>query len=123
MLRSDPGANLVGPLWEYYDTNCAPWNADLGEDFRTPFSTKIPTLLVHGNWDTSTPYENAMEVRSFFRNHRFVHVEGGSHGAFREANEDVPGFREQVHHWLATGRFNEIPERVTLPPLQWRAPQ
>lgn len=123
MLRSDPGANTVGRLGDYYDTVCAAWDADLGEGFRTPFTSNVPTVLVHGNWDTSTPYDNALEVRTFFTNHRFVHVESGSHGAFREAQEDVEGFREQIHEWLRTGNYENVPEYVELPPLPWRAPE
>jgi len=123
ILRSDLAADLVGPLWEYYDSHCSAWDADLGEDFRAPFSTDVPALLINGDWDTSTPYENAQEVRSYFQNHRFVHVRGGSHGAFREAREDVDGFREQVYQWLETGSYTHIPETVTLPPMQWRAPE
>ncbi|MEM7051432.1 MAG: alpha/beta fold hydrolase [Acidobacteriota bacterium] len=121
-LRNDPAAALVGRTWRFYDVACAAWDADLGEDFRRPFESDIPTLLVQGNWDTSTPYENAVELRPFFRRHRFVHVEGGSHGALREAREEVEGFREAVDHWLATGELEAIPERVELPPMAWSAP-
>ncbi len=120
-LRNDPAAALVGPLWEFYDTACTPWNADLGEAFRADFTTRVPTVLVHGNWDTSTPYENAIELLPSFRNHRFVHVEGGSHGALREAQEDVDGFREALTKWWSTGDFSHLPERVELPPMRWQS--
>ncbi|MEM6792847.1 MAG: alpha/beta fold hydrolase, partial [Acidobacteriota bacterium] len=93
-LRSDPAAALLGETWDYYDSYCASWDADLGEAFRRPFESSVPVLMVQGNWDTSTPYENALELRPFFTSHRFVHVEGGSHGALREAIGQVEGFRE-----------------------------
>ncbi|MDA8017319.1 MAG: alpha/beta hydrolase [Thermoanaerobaculia bacterium] len=120
-LRSDPAAEMLGPTWLWYDVSCAPWDADLGETFRGPFESSVPTVLVQGNWDTSTPYENAVELRPFFRNHRFVHVEGGSHGALREALEEVEGFQEAMDHWLATGEMEQIPESVELPPFPWTA--
>ena len=121
-LRSDPAAAFLGKTWRYYDSSCEAWDADLGEDFRAAFTTDVPALLIQGDWDTSTPFENGLEVRTYFKNHRFVHVEGGSHGAFREARETEEGFTEKVHTWMATGNFGPIPERVVLPPLQWKAP-
>lgn len=123
ILRSDPAADLIGKTWEFYDTDCAAWDADLGDKFRSAFTTDVPTLMVQGNWDTSTPYENALELRPFFTNHRFVHIEGGSHGALREASEDVDGFRDQFFEWLSTGSYDQLPERIELPPMRWRAPQ
>ncbi len=118
-LRGDPAADTLGRTWKIYDTACGPWDADLGEAFRQPFTSDVPVLMVQGNWDTSTPYENAVELRPFFTHHRFVHVEGGSHGALREAIEEVKGFEEAVFHWLATGDMTQIPERVELPPMEW----
>ena len=122
VLRNDPAAATVGATWSDYDTLCEPWDADLGNTFRTAFTSDVPVVLVQGNWDTSTPYENAQELRNFFRDHHFIHVEGGSHGALREANEDVDGFQEALHHWMATGSYEHLPERVDLPPVPWRAP-
>ncbi|MEM8963641.1 MAG: alpha/beta fold hydrolase [Acidobacteriota bacterium] len=118
-LRTDPAADVLGATWLGYDTACPAWDADLGEAFRGSFRTAVPTVLVHGNWDTSTPYENAIELRPFFTDHRFVHVEGGSHGALREAMEDVEGFAEAMSEWLGGGDFSALPERVELPPLDW----
>jgi hypothetical protein len=40
------------------------WNAaGLGDAFRKNVASDIPTLLVHGTWDTSTPIENALDTR------------------------------------------------------------
>ena len=121
-LRADPAAAVLGKTWLAYDTPCAAWDADVGEDFRRGFVTDVPTLLVQGNWDTSTPYENAVEVQSMFRNHRFIHIEGGSHGAMREAREQASGFDDSLKTWWKAGRFDHIPERVMLPALDWLTP-
>ncbi|MEM7355020.1 MAG: alpha/beta fold hydrolase [Acidobacteriota bacterium] len=118
-IRNDPAAAMLGPIWQEDDTWCEGWDADLGEDFRSPFRTSVPTVLVQGNWDTGTPYENAVELRTYFENHHFVHVEGGSHGALREAIEEVEGFQDAMDHWLTTGELEQIPESVELPPFQW----
>ncbi len=121
-LRSDPAAHVVGPLGRFYDVNCPLWGADLGEDFRRNFRTPIPTVIVQGNWDTSTPYENALELRPYFKNSRFVTVEGGSHGAMSEAMEADPAFRAAIEKFFRSGDWSDIPERVVLPPPDWAVP-
>jgi len=44
-------------------------------------------VIVHGNWDVNTPFENALELVPHFKRSQFVVVNGGSHGALREATE------------------------------------
>ncbi|MEM1178457.1 MAG: alpha/beta fold hydrolase [Acidobacteriota bacterium] len=120
VLRRDPAASTLGPTWSRLDNFCRGWDGDLGEAFRSPFTTEVPTVLVQGTWDIGTPYENALELRPYFANHHFVTVEGGSHGAIREALEDSPAFREAMDRWLATGDGAKIPETVELTPVKWR---
>ncbi len=121
-LATDTDIALVGNLHAHLENACKAWDADLGSDFRQSFKTAVPAVLVHGDWDTSTPFENAKTVSSFFPNHRLVRVEGGSHGAYREAKEDIEGFEALMHTWMATGDFTALPEKVTLPPITWRVP-
>ena len=61
--------------------------------------------------------ENALELRSSFSNHHFIRVVGGSHGALREAEEQLPGFREGVERFWATGDTSHLPTEVTLPDM------
>ncbi len=121
-LRMDPAARLVGPLGRFYDANCPVWGADLGEDFRRNFRTSIPTVIVQGDWDTSTPYENALELRPYFENSRFVTVEGGSHGAMSEAMNADSSFQAAIEQFFRNGDWSSIPEKVVLPPLEWVVP-
>lgn len=121
-FEADPAQAVVGHTGWFYDAACPHWGADLGEDFRKGFDTAIPTVIVHGTWDTNTPYDNALELAPRFQNSRFVTVEGGSHGALREALQDVPGFREGLEHFMRTGDWSRLPEKVTLPPLEWEVP-
>ncbi|MEM7708063.1 MAG: alpha/beta hydrolase [Pseudomonadota bacterium] len=99
------------------DGHCDAWPSDLGPDFREPFETDTPALLIHGDWDTSTPIENAAVVRSMFSNHHFVVIRGGSHGAWREAEESAPEFQQAVLAWIATGSAERLPKSLSLPPL------
>jgi len=121
--RASEAAALIGPVWHEYDLECSVWDADLGEDFRAGFTTDVPTLLVHGTWDMNTPFSNALDLLPSFLNHRFIPVEGGSHGAIIEASEEINGFEDALHHWLATGDASRLPERVELAPMEWAAPE
>lgn len=120
--RASSGADLVGKVWRTYDVECQPWNANLGDDFRTGFVTDVPTLLIHGTWDVNTPYENATELLASFRNHHFVTVEEGSHGALLEAMDVDRAFEAGVYRWFETGDAGGLPDRVALEPVPWRAP-
>ncbi len=120
---ADPAQDIVGDPGEFYDLACPVWGADLGNAFRQNFHTDIPTLLVHGTWDTSTPYDNAVELAPFFTSSRFITIEGGSHGALGEALEAFPDFAAAVWRFAETGAFADIPDRWTLPPLDWAPPR
>lgn len=80
-------------------------------------------MIVHGNWDTSTPFENALELVPHFENGKFIVVEGGSHAALSEAFEASESFRDELVEFLATGDTSGLPETVTLPPIEWVVPE
>lgn len=120
--RADPAVAVIGLLETNLDAACTAWEVDLGADFRSDFVTDTPAVLIHGTWDTSTPYENAHEVAPFFSAGHLVTVEGGSHGAIFEAVDEVDGFKDALWHFAKTGDASRLPERVSLPLLDWRLP-
>lgn len=122
VLLADPAAEVLGPPAWHYRTACPVWDVDLDEAFRAGFATDVPTLVVHGDWDLSTPYRNAVEMMPSFRNGRLVTVVRGTHGALDEAMEASPTFREAVIRYLRTGEMRVLPERVELPPVDWVVP-
>lgn len=121
-LFRDPAREVVGPTAWFYRVGCPAWGVDLGDEFRTSFETAVPTLVVHGDWDLSTPYENALEIMPSFTEGKLVRVERGTHGALDEAMEASESFRADVVRFLRTGRMDGIPERVELPPVNWIVP-
>lgn len=123
VMREDPAARIVGALERWYETACSAWDADLGEEFRSDFVSEVPTLVVHGTWDTNTPFENALELVPMFSNGHFVVVEGGSHGALGEAMAYSPEFRAAVLAFVATGDSADLPDAIDLPDLDWVAPR
>lgn len=122
-LLADTARRMVGEQNGFYRAACPAWSADLGEAFRENFDTPIPTVIVHGDWDLSTPLENALELRPHFTNGTFVRVVRGSHGALGEARRASEAFGEALLRFLETGETAGLPERVELPEPYWVTPE
>lgn len=112
---ADPAAEVLGDINLEYRAVCAAWRApDLGAAFRAPVASDIPTLIVHGTWDTSTPLSNAREVASTLSDVRLVEVEEGGHGALYTLLERWEPMRPSLARFLR-GEPVEFPARVSLP--------
>jgi len=119
---SDPAIPYVGDRSTFYRAACPPWNADLGDAFRDYFDTQVPTVIVQGDRDMSTPYENALELAPHFKRSKFVTVLGGSHGALREALDADSAFAAAIWAFVRTGNMGALPDSVRLPPVAWEIP-
>jgi pimeloyl-ACP methyl ester carboxylesterase len=120
--ESDPAVALIGTLNESYLRGCPVWGTDLGNEFRQNFETDIPTVIVHGTWDTSTPYENALELIPFFTNSRHVPVFRGPHGSIVAARRASEEFDRAILKFAATGDWSDLPESVEIPEPEWMVP-
>ena len=116
-LRSDPGTEFLGQWnWDAYIATAGIWpTADVGDDFRTPVPTPIPIIFVQGDWDTSTPMENAMEIVKSFPHGRVLIVERGEHAGIEPLAQSVPKVWGQLLDFLRTGNMPNLPQRVTVP--------
>ena len=121
-LDADPAVAVLGQINALYRASIPVWDIDLGDDFRQNFNTEIPTLLVHGTWDVSTPLENAQELAPYFKKGKLVLVKGGSHDALREANNSSRSFRSAYFKFLQTGDLSVLPNVVNLPAIRWIIP-
>jgi pimeloyl-ACP methyl ester carboxylesterase len=119
---ADPAVELIGMLNQGYRAGCSVWPADLGDDFRQNFETDIPTVIAQGTWDTSTPFENALELLPFFTNSKFIPVIRGPHGAIRAARRASEEFNRGVLHFAATGDWSLLPDEVEMPRPEWTVP-
>ena len=122
-LKADPAVKILGDINSNYTITREVWESDLGDEFRQNFETDIPTVIVHGTWDTSTPYENALELVPYFKNSKFIPVIRGPHGAIRAAMNASDKFRKGVMHFAATGDMSELPDKVEMPPVDWVIPE
>jgi len=110
--RTDRARRLFGDLNFEYEVACEVWpSEDLGAPFRTSVVSRVPTLVVHGTWDTSTPIENAREVAASLPRATLVEVVGGNHGALYNLFARWPPMRSSLAAFLA-GRDVSFPATV-----------
>jgi pimeloyl-ACP methyl ester carboxylesterase len=124
LLRTDAGLDFLGTgAFETYINSADAWpTPDVGDDFRLPVASKIPVLFFHGDWDTSTPIENAFGMLPYFQNSRLVIVHRGSHGGRKEMLDRNPQILEAMVHFLRTGEFKDLPVEVELPEPKFQVP-
>ena len=119
---ADPALAILGQVEWAYEAYCPPWGIDLGDDFRGGFRSTVPTIIIQGTWDVSTPYAYALAVAELFATKRLVTVAGGSHNALREGREASDALDRGLMHFVATGEMGSIPERIELPSIEWKVP-
>ncbi|MEN1727856.1 MAG: alpha/beta hydrolase [Pseudomonadota bacterium] len=119
-IAQDPAIAFVGTPALLDERICDLWGEAVVDMDRSDFDIDVPTLLISGTWDISTPYDQAKTVRQLFRDHHFVTVEGGSHGAIFEAEETDPAFLAALFEWYVTGSKQNLPDVVELPALDWQ---
>jgi len=120
--NTDPSLKIIGRKNWGYNTGCPVWGSDLGDEFRQNFETNIPTVIVHGTWDTSTPYENALELVPYFKNSKFIPLIRGPHGAIRAAMRVNAQFKKGIMKFAETGDMSELPDEMEMPPVEWVVP-
>ena len=113
---------ILGRMNWGYTAGCSVWGSDLGDGFRKNFETYIPTVIVHGTWDTSTPFENALELVPYFKNSKFIPVNRGPHGALQAAMRVSESFKQGIMKFAATGDMSGLPDEVDMPPVEWVVP-
>jgi len=118
-LLKDPAQEWLGDINWDYTLLAEHWLVqDLGDTFRASVHSDIPTLLVHGTWDTSTPLENAEEVLKDLANGQLIKVLGGGHGALYNLYEHWPAIYPLLENFVL-GEAVTFPEYVDLGPVEY----
>ena len=83
-IEEESRTSLIGPVADFpYPEVCEAWGVeDLGEQFRSPVESSIPTLFVSGDLDGRTPISNTEEVMLGFPNSAHIIVEQVGHEGF-----------------------------------------
>lgn len=117
LLRTDAGTEFLGQ-WNFdsYLATADIWpTADVGDDFRTEVVSRIPVVFAQGDWDTSTPVENTLNMAPYFPNGRLLIAVHGQHGVLGPIAEHLPETMETLLEFLRSGSQANVPARVTLP--------
>jgi pimeloyl-ACP methyl ester carboxylesterase len=124
LLRTDAATEFLGQ-WNFdsYLASADIWpTADVGDDFRTDVVSTIPVVFAQGDWDTSTPVENTLNVAPFFPNGRVLIAAHGGHGVLNPIAEHLPDVMSVLLEFLRTGNSANVPSRVTLPVPKFTVP-
>jgi pimeloyl-ACP methyl ester carboxylesterase len=123
MLRTDLALDVLGQ-W-YYDGPMAKddiWpTKDVGDDFRNPVKTTIPTVFVQGTFDTSTPMENLLSLTHFV-NGRTILIENGGHDSL-SAFDCIPEVMDAIMEFVKTGNGEKLPSSWKVAPPQSDLPE
>lgn len=124
-LRTDPATEWLG-TWNFEaNIQSAPdWpTPDMGDAVRLPRVSSIPVVLVHGDWDTSTPIENTLGLLPYFPNGRAVLVHRAGHdGAFYQLRES-PEAKQAIYEFLRTGETRGLPAEASLAAPKFEVPK
>ena len=119
LIKNDKALNILGDINFGYTMQKGVWNVnDLGTAFRENIVTDVPILLIHGNWDTSTPIENAYGILPSLKNGHLIEVERGTHNVLHECYRFVEGFPELVAGFIK-GEQLDLPNKIELPPIAY----
>ncbi len=119
---TDPANQIIETGWGYIK-GCPCWDSDLGDDFRQNFESDIPTLLIQGTWDRSTPYENALELAPYFKDIKFVSVKRGPHSAMNVTMKQSADFKNGLKEFLRSGDRSGLNENMENPSPKWIIPK
>jgi pimeloyl-ACP methyl ester carboxylesterase len=80
IARQAADATLRDVANGYLRAQCATWpHEDLGDAFRAPVHSRVPTLFISGSLGPRTPLSNAEEVARGFPNGRHPLIDGAAH--------------------------------------------
>ena len=90
-------------------------NPDLGDKYRSPIHTSVPTLFISGTFDNNTPPFQADEVRRTFRKSTHLVIENAGH----ESIVVDARVQQAIVDYL---RGNDVSTtKIALPPLKFNA--
>lgn len=132
MLLAEREARWLGDInQDYRNTREITPTPDVGVGFRSDWPIDVPVLLVHGDFDWSTPLENAQHLRAHLKQGHLLEVEGATHCTeVPEMAELLPEVTEQIYSFIdadfekntAQRFFATLPHAVAYPALAFSAP-
>jgi len=128
VLNAEAAIQWLGDPNGYYKaTRKITPTPEVSDDFRFETPIDIPVLMIQGDLDFSTPYENALHLKKFLKNGHLITIVDGTHSAVGEAilhNESEAmkmfAFMDADFSKTVPSRvFESIPERIEMPALDF----
>jgi pimeloyl-ACP methyl ester carboxylesterase len=104
---------LLGNVMNFLDVGEVFGNPDLGDEFRSPIHTRVPTLFISGTLDNSTPPFQADEVRRYFKHSTHLVVENAGH----ESMLVDPHVQQAIIDFFSGRDVNRV--KISLPTLRF----
>lgn len=129
LLNSESAIKWLGDPNGYYKaTRTLTPTPEVTDAFRFEEQIDIPVLMIQGDLDFSTPYENALHLQQFLTNGHLVTIVDGTHSALGEAiqlkeEEAMKLFTFMDADFTSvspTEVFKSFPDKIDLPPLEFK---
>ncbi len=92
------------------------WGAqEMGEDFRTPVSSNVPTLILAGELDPRTPVSNGVEIARTLPNATVIAVKNATHQFDLFGSADIRGL---LARFLRNETISE--KSISVPPIDFQ---
>jgi pimeloyl-ACP methyl ester carboxylesterase len=130
-LLAEREARWLGDINDFYhDTRDLTPTPNVGDAFRADWRIEVPVLLVNGDWDWSTPVENARHARKFLAHGHLMEIEGATHcSEITDLADKQPQAAESLYAFLDAdfekttpeAFFATVPERASYLPREFAA--
>jgi pimeloyl-ACP methyl ester carboxylesterase len=114
-INEEAKTALLGEMVNFPFPSEAIGNPDLGDKYRSPINTSVPTLFFSGTLDNNTPPFQADEVRRTFRNSTHIVIENAGH----ESMVVDSRVQQTMVDYLRGGDVSKT--KIELPPLKFNA--
>jgi len=130
MLNSESAIKWLGDPNGYYKaTRGLTPTPEVNDEFRFEEQIDIPVLMIQGDLDFSTPYENALHLQQFLTNGHLVTIVDGTHSAVGEAIQLKEEEAMKLFQFMDADFsnvspkdvFKSLPDKIELPPLEFKA--
>ena len=78
-IEKEAKTALLGDMVNFFSAGGALGKPDLGDKYRSPINTDVPTLFFSGTFDNNTPPFQAEEVRKGFKTSTHLIIENAGH--------------------------------------------
>lgn len=129
-LLAKSEARWLGDINNYYrDSRDIIATPQVSDSFRADFPIDIPVLLVNGDVDWSTPYENAEHALKYLKNGHLIRINGAGHCPLpEELRQHAPEVVEKIYQFFEADFdrgehfFEQLPDEIDLPDYDFATP-